>query len=213
MRQRIILLGSGGHAKVLLETLRRGGREIVGITDPVRPPGSSWENVAVLGDDSVISRFAVDDVILVNGIGSLPKDSGLRAKLYNEFVAQKYRFETVIDPFAIVAGSVLCRAGAQVMAGAIIQAGTVIAENAIINSGAIVEHDCVIGCHVHVAPGAVLSGNVEIGNNVHIGTGAVIIQGIRIGAGSIVGAGSVVTRDIGARQIVYPARARIQDIY
>ncbi|MDT4288731.1 acetyltransferase [Methylomonas sp. MO1] len=212
MSKPVILLGGGGHARVLLDMLRRLEIEILGMADPHRLPGSEHFGVKILGDDSAIRAYAANDIALVNGIGSLPRGAGLRGNLYEQFVKQGYVFQTLVDPRAFTAGGVQLAQGVQVMAGAIIQAGTKIAENCIVNSGAIVEHDCRIGRDVHIAPGAVLSGGVELGNNVHIGTGATIIQGLRIGSGSVVGAGSVVTRDIGCKQIVYPPRSHIQDL-
>ncbi|MGZ0076704.1 acetyltransferase [Methylomonas sp. YC3] len=212
MSKPVILLGSGGHARVLLDMLRRLEIEILGIADPHRLPGSEHFGVRVLGDDSAIRAYAADGIALVNGIGSLPGDGGLRANLYQRFLAQGYRFKAVVDPRAFTASDVQLANGVQVMAGAIIQTGTQIAENCIINSGAIVEHDCRIGRDAHIAPGAVLSGGVELGDKVHIGTGATIIQGLRIGSGSVVGAGSVVTRDVGCKQIVYPPRSHIQNL-
>jgi len=149
---------------------------------------------------------------LIQPRSSLPKDKGLRARLFNTFNAKGYRFKTLVDPTAFIAADVELSDGVQVMAGVIIQAGTKIAENTIVNSGAIVEHDCRIGRHVHIAPGAVLSGTVDVGDGVHVGTGATIIQGISIGAGSIIGAGSVVTQDIACNRIVYPPRSQIKSI-
>jgi len=212
MSKPVVLLGSGGHAKVLLGMLQRCGCEIAGVTDPARVPGSEWLGCRILGGDEAVSRFEPDQVLLVNGMGSLPHDGGMRRTLFDDFTAAGYRFLSVLDPAAFVADQVRLAAGVQVMAGAVIQVGVLIAENCIVNSGAIVDHECRIGRHVHIAPGAVLSGGVEIGDGAHIGTGAVVIQGIHIGSGSIVGAGSVVTKDVGARQIVYPARSQIQDL-
>lgn len=210
MSRTVILLGSGGHARVLLSMLRRLQIDILGFVDPHRPVGSDYLGVKVLGDDSAVLAYSIEQVELVNGVGSLPGDAGVREHLFSQFSARGYRFGTVIDPRAFVATEAELMQGVQVMAGAIIQAGAKIASNCIINSGAIIEHDCRIGRHAHIAPGAVLSGGVEVGDNVHIGTGAMVIQGIRIGSGSVVGAGGIVTRDVGKGRIVYPARSHIQ---
>ncbi len=209
----VILLGSGGHARVLLGMLRRLDVELLGIVDPHRPIGSEYLGVGILGNDEAVLDYASAQVDLVNGIGSLPGDAGIRKQLFNRFSEQHgYRFKTVIDPLAFIAADTELAEGVQVMAGVIIQAGTKIAESCIVNSGAIVEHDCQIGRYAHIAPGAVLSGGVEVGDNVHIGTGAMVIQGIRIGEGSVIGAGSVVTKDVGCRKIVYPARSLVRDL-
>ncbi|MFA6051976.1 MAG: acetyltransferase [Methylobacter sp.] len=212
MTKPIIILGGGGHAKVLIDMLHRLNCRLIGIVDPNHPIGSTLLGLNVLGADKVVFDYSAAEVELINGVGSLPKDKGLRANLFNTFSAQGYHFKTLIDPTAFIAADAELSDGVQVMAGVIIQAGTKIARNTVVNSGAIVEHDCCIGRHVHIAPGAVLSGTVEVGDYVHIGTGAKIIQGISIGSGSIIGAGSVVTQDIACNQIVYPPRSQIKPI-
>lgn len=207
----VIILGSGGHARVLLGMLRRLEIEIVGIVDPNRSAGSDYLGTRILGGDTEVMNYSNRQIELVNGVGSLPGDKGLRRKLYERFAEAGYRFKTVIDPTAFVADDAVLAEGVQVMAGSIIQAGASLGENSIINSGAIIEHDCRIGCHAHLAPGAVLSGSVEVGDNVHIGTGATVIQCIGIGDDCVIGAGSVVTRSVGSGQIVYPARSVVRD--
>jgi len=212
MTKPIIILGGGGHAKVLVDILHRLNCRLLGIVDPNQSIGCVLLELNVLGSDNAVFDYSAAEIELVNGVGSLPKDKGLRARLFNTFNAKGYRFKTLVDPTAFIAADVELSDGVQVMAGVIIQAGTKIAENTIVNSGAIVEHDCRIGRHVHIAPGAVLSGTVDVGDGVHVGTGAIIIQGISIGAGSIIGAGSVVTQDIACNRIVYPPRSQIKSI-
>lgn len=212
MTKPVIILGGGGHARVLLDILRRLNCRLLGIVDPHQPVGGTLLGLQVLGADDVVFDYSATEIELINGIGSLPKDKGLRASLFNSFNAQGYRFKTLIDPTAFIAADVELKNGVQVMAGAIIQAGAKIAENTIVNSGAIVEHDCRIGRHVHIAPGAILCGAVAIGDNVHIGTGATIIQGISIGSDSVIGAGSVITQDVAGNRIVYPPRPQIKSI-
>ncbi|WP_347988740.1 acetyltransferase [Methylomonas sp. AM2-LC] len=208
----VIILGSGGHARVILNILSRLGVMVKGFVDPHRPVSSIYMGISVLGDDQSVLNCETDQVELVNGIGSLPRDAKLRSTLFDFFQKRGYTFKTVIDPLAFVADDVRLAAGVQVMAGVIIQTGTIIAENSIVNSGVIVEHDCRIGKHVHIAPGAVLSGEILVGDHVHIGTGATVIQGIEIGEGSVIGAGSVVTRSVSCQQIVFPPRAQHQDL-
>jgi sugar O-acyltransferase (sialic acid O-acetyltransferase NeuD family) len=212
MTKPIIILGGGGHAKVLIDILHRLNCRLLGIVDPNQLVGADFQGLKVLGADNAVFEYAAAEVELINGVGSLPKDKGLRASLFNTFNARGSRFRTLLDPTAFIASSVALSEGVQVMAGVIIQSGAEVAENTIVNSGAIVEHDCRIGRHVHIAPGAVLCGAVEVGDSVHVGVGAKIIQGISIGQGSIVGAGSVVTQNIACNRIVYPPRSQIRSI-
>ena len=82
------------------------------------------------------------------------------------------------------------------MAGAILQSGSVIGDNVIVNTNASVDHDCRIGQHVHLAPGVVVCGNVCVEELGHVGAGAKILQSVRVGAHALVSAGTLVKLDI-----------------
>jgi sugar O-acyltransferase (sialic acid O-acetyltransferase NeuD family) len=190
----VIVVGGGGHAKVLVSTLLLQRRRILGFVElkPLPPP---LLGIAHLGDDSAVFLHRPDQVRLVNGVGSI--DSTIsRREVYEKFRGQQYIFETVIHPSAIIAAEVHIKDGVQVMAGVVVQPGSCLGANVIINTGARVDHDCWIDAHAHIAPGVTLSGDVHIGEGAHIGTGASIIQGVNVGVASIVGAGAVVIGDV-----------------
>lgn len=205
----VIILGAGGHSKVLIEALLVSSAVITGIVDPNQIlVGANILGVPVLGgDDIVVDEFAPSQIQLVNGLGSVGLPI-IRQQLYNKFKGLGYYFATVVHPSAVVASDVVLGEGAQVMAGAVIQPGCSIGINSIINTRASVDHDCIIGDHVHISPGVTLSGGVAVGACSHIGTGATVIQGISISNGCLVAAGAVVTKDIsdGAKVRGVPAR-------
>lgn len=192
----VIVIGSGGHARVLIDTLRALRRDIIGILDPDETRiGQSVGGVIIIGNDDKVKEYNPNEIELVNGIGSIASTEKRKA-VYEKFKRAGYAFTQVIHPAATIMDDVQLGEGVQIMANAVIQTGCVIGDNTIINTGAIVDHDCVIDEHVHVAPGAVLSGGVRIGAMTHIGTSATIIQGIKIGQATIIGAGAVVVTDI-----------------
>lgn len=198
MERPVIIIGAGGHARVLIAVLKVLRREIIGILHPdASLIGQCIAGICVLGNDEKVSDYAPDEVVLINGLGSvsLPEK---RKDIYVKFKKNGYSFASVIHPSAIVVDDVKIGEGVQIMAGAIVQSGCLIGDNAIINTGAIVDHDCRIGAHVHIAPGAIISGGVEIGEMAHIGTGAKVIQGINIHGGAVIGAGAIVIRNINA---------------
>lgn len=198
-----IILGGGGHAKVVASMLRQLGKSVLGYTDP-NPKTILDGQTEYLGTDDILATYDSDDVHYVIGLGSIgPVDA--RRRLFMEQqdrgASQQDRgasFPALVHPFATVAPEATLGAGSQVMAGAVVQAGATIQQNVLVNTGATVDHDCTVGAHTHIAPGCTLSGSVTVEEKVHIGTGATIIQGCAIGKRSVVGAGAVVLEDVEA---------------
>jgi sugar O-acyltransferase (sialic acid O-acetyltransferase NeuD family) len=202
----VIVIGGRGHAKVLVSTLLLCRTSILGFVD-LNPTASPFLGIRCLGSDAAIFLHAPGDVRLVNGVGCTSSTAN-RQDIYYRFTQKGYCFATVIHPSAIVAPEVQIEDGVQIMAGAILQSGSSVGSNAIVNTGAIIDHDCVVGAHAHIAPGAVLSGGVHVDSGAHVGTGACIIQGVFIGAASVVGAGAVVIKDVspGVTTVGVPAK-------
>ena len=206
MDKPVIIIGAGGHARVLFDCLRLQGVNVLGMLDK---EGAYNGNSAlpIIGDDSAISEYPSDTVELINGLGSIGNMS-LRTSIFSKFKNLGYCFRNVIHPSAIIAHDCELGEGVQVLAGAVINSGTKIGANTIVNTGAIVDHECIIGSHVHIAPGCTLSGGIHIGYGTHIGTGATIIQGISIGNRALVAAGAVVVKNVpdGEKVMGVPAK-------
>jgi sugar O-acyltransferase (sialic acid O-acetyltransferase NeuD family) len=208
----VLIVGGGGHAKVLIDMLRLRSMRILGITeaDPTKL-GTEVLGVRVIGDDKAISEHTPGNLLLVNGIGSvnLPR---ARKTVFEKFKEKGFTFATIIHPSAVVAPDVVLGEGCHIMAGAVIQPGSRIGMNTIVNTGSSVDHDCLIGDHVHISPGVTLSGGVTVGRMTHIGAGATIIQGIRTGDNCLVYAGSVVVDDVPAETQVLGVPAKIRRV-
>ncbi|MDH4455362.1 MAG: NeuD/PglB/VioB family sugar acetyltransferase [Verrucomicrobiota bacterium] len=191
-----ILIGGGGHGRVLLEAvqLQRPG-VLVGVLDS-QPGLIEVCGVQVLGGDELLPELMqLGFTHFVIGVGSV-KSCARRAALHAEALKHGLVALTVIHPAAWIALSAEIGGGAQILAKAVVNTGAKLAEHVLVNCAAVVEHDCVVGAHTHIATGAVLCGSVQVGAAAHIGAGAVIRQGIRIGARAVVGAGAVVVRDV-----------------
>ena len=208
-----LIIGAGGHAKVVLDLLLASGCTVVGMLD-VDPQSLGRQILGhpVLAEDITLAAHLPGTVLLANGVGGIGHTEQ-RRRVFERMVTQGYVFPALIHPTAIIARDVMVEDSAQVMAGAVIQTGAHIGHNSIVNTRAIIDHDCQIGGNCHIAPGATLSGSVRLGDGAHVGTGACVIQGIHIGAHACVGAGAVVIRDVASHSVVtgVPAHRRDSD--
>lgn len=203
-RPACILLGGGGHARVLIDCLQLGGAVmLVGVLEADQARwGQSMLNVPILGGDERLAELAVHDVnCFAVGVGGTGNNRP-RRKLFEFALSCGLRSLTIQHPTAVLSPHATVGEGAQLLPGCIVNAGARVGHNVIINSGAIIEHDCIISDHAHVATGAKLASTVKVGVGAHVGAGATILQGITIGAGAIVGAGAVVVKDVPADVIV-----------
>ena len=195
--RKIVIIGAGDHAHVLLDILLEQHIEVIGLSDANKElKGSFVYGIPVIGcDNDVLTMFDPKEVLLVNGMGSV-SSTKLRAKVYTSFKTRGFTFATIIHPSSIISKRAKIGEGVQLLPGTIVNTDVIIEEDTIINTKTSIDHGCSIGAHVHIAPGCVLSGCVSIGNNSHIGTGSIVIQGIHIGENTLIGAGSVVIHDI-----------------
>lgn len=210
MREKIVIIGVGGHAKVVAECVDETKYEIVGFLDKDDEHlGEMIDGIPIIGNDADPVRWIEAGISgCVNGIGHVG-NCMIRNKVYKKFKEAGFHMITAIHKSSIVSKKAVIEDGAVIMPGAVVNTGAHIMENVIINSKAVIEHDTIVGEGTHVAPGSAISGGVTIGKNVLIGTGSSIIQSRVIGDNTIVGAGTVVTRDIANNVVAVGNPARI----
>lgn len=202
VRGELVIVGAGGHAKVVVATARAAGFRVVAIVDDARRRwGQHLAGLVVSGpSDPVLQDPAAQVVLAIGGNGAR------RARAQGA----RCRFAAVVHPSAIVDDTVQIGPGSVVFAGVVIQPDTAIGAHAIVNTAASIDHDCVIGEAVHVGPGTRLAGNVTLGDEVFLGIGVAVVPGVTIGARTTVGAGAAVVGDLpgGVVAVGVPARAR-----
>lgn len=199
-RRPVVVLGAGGHAKVVVSLLRSCGYEVAGLYDD-RPEvwGTKVLGAEVIGAIELLKTHRGPAVIAIG-------NGRVRQSLANLL---RLDWLTVVHPTAWVDPAVSMGAGTVICAGAVIQPDVRIGAHTIINTGATVDHDCVLGDFVHIAPGAHLTGNIRIGEGVLVGAGAVAIPGLTIGSWTTVGGGATVVRDLPSDVIAIGNPARI----
>lgn len=197
MNKKVIIIGAGGHAKVIADIVIKNNDILLGFLDDNIEIGTYIiENYKVLGNIPKCIEYKNDDIEFIIGIG----DNHTREKIADMYDLKYY---TAIHPNAIISIDVKIYEGTTIMAGSCINAGTCIGKHCIINTGAIVEHDNVLEDYVHISPNAVLAGNIKIGKYTHIGVGAIVRNNIIITKDCIIGAGAVVVKDINETGKVY----------
>ena len=178
-----ILVGAGGHAKVLAEVLAARGIELAGYVDP---EVCDWlPGLRRIESDQSLARNESGDFVIGFG-GVTPDQLRRRLDLFRRYRSQGRQFPAIVHPAAWVSRTATIDSGAVILGGAIVQPGAVIGEAAIVNSGAIVEHDVQVGAGSHVAPGAVILGDAKIGECVMVGARAVVVQGAHLSDGGFV---------------------------
>lgn len=195
MSEKLLVIGSGGHAKVILRALKRRYAEL-GLVDPALPIGTRRMDVPVIGtDDDLPALFRQGWTSAALGVGSVTS-TALRERLAAKLLSIGFSLPAIVDEAALLGEGVTLGEGAFVNCGAIVQAGASIGRFAILNTGSIVEHDCVIGDFAHISSGAVVLGGASVGFGSLVGGGSVVRQGIVIGSRTVVGAGSVVVQPL-----------------
>lgn len=201
----VILVGGGGHARVVLSVLERLGTRILGYTAIEE---SADFPCTYLGTDKALFQDDLpSDQALVMGLG-LPAPNPNRLALLQRFIAAGFRFPAVVAPGSIVSADVgLCQA-TTVLDGAIVAIGSHLGVGCIINHNVSVDHECVIGDNTHIAPGATICGGVRIESNSFVGAGATIVPGVRIAGNCVVAAGATVTANTEADSMYAGCPAR-----
>jgi sugar O-acyltransferase (sialic acid O-acetyltransferase NeuD family) len=205
----IVIIGAGGHGKVVLDILQSGSQyRAVGFLDAnPKLVGTVVGGLPVFGAIHLVGRIRQQHRIggAIVAIG----DNRARAGYVDNIAAQGIELINAIHPSAVVAKSAVLGRNVVVAAQAVICTETRIGDCVTINTAATVDHECEIADSVHVCPGAHLAGRVRIGARSMVGLGANVLQCLTIGEDSIIGAGTVVLRDVPAGSTVVGVPGKI----
>ena len=193
----IILLGLGGHAHSVVDSIEQGGKyNIVGFLDTEEMQGKRYKDYCVLDTDDALQKYfdrGIRNAFVTIGFMG---HGIVRNRLYQRLKDIGYILPNIIDRTAVLSENVILEEGIFVGKKAVINANAVIKKMCIINTGAIVEHDCRINSFSHIAVGTVLCGGVLVGEQTFIGANATVIQEKIIGKHCIIGAGTIVNKNV-----------------
>lgn len=196
MARKIIVVGAGGHAKVVIDAIEKQGgtHNILVFDDNPDLWGKHLFGYPVIGNLETLLAQApsLEIEYAVVAIGNINQ----RLKVAKALEDNGIQLGRVIHPTAVVSKGAKLGQGTVLFASAVVNADSQIGTHVIVNTGATVDHDCHIADGVHIAPGASICGGVTIGYGTFIGAGAVVIPGVKVGSHVIVGAGSTVLNDI-----------------
>ncbi len=206
-RTACVIVGAGGHGRVVLDILLSGRRyRPVGFLDSnTELHGRRMDGLPILGDLDALAELRSQGVAAaIVAIG----DNGTRRGFADVVEGAGFELINAIHPSANLARNVTLGRNVVIAAGALVCAHCQIGDSAILNTGCIVDHESMIGTATHICPGARLAGRVTVESGAFVGIGATILQCLRIGYDAIVGGGAVVTRDVEPMTTVVGVPAR-----
>lgn len=196
--KKVIVIGAGGHGRVIADIIDLSGDVVLGFLDDKEP--EHVLNISYLGKIIDLIKYQQETFFIV-AIG----DNHTRKQIMEAYDLNWY---TAIHPSAVIAPDVEIAEGSAIMANAVINTGSKIGKGVIVNTAATVDHDNVLANYVHISPGAHLGGTVNIGSETWIGIGAVVSNNINICGECVVGAGALVIHPIMLKGVYIGVPAR-----
>ena len=193
MKEKILLIGAGQHARVVLYNIQEQNKyEVIGILDKNLNKAREekiFEGIPILDIDySKIDLKKLKEEIGVTKFFISFGNMKYRKKVWKMFKQAGWDSVNIIHPNAVISR---------------------IGNNVGINTGSQVNHDNIVEDHVYIASGVILSGGVKIAENTLLDDGVIITLGKSVGKNSLIGAGAVVTKNIEDNVVAYGNPAKI----
>lgn len=208
-KPRVLILGAGGHGRVVLDILLAAGEcDVVGFLDNnADMHGRRVDGLPVLGGIDEAETWRRDESI--DGVIVAIGDNGARRGITRRIQQRGIGLVSAIHPSASIAGSATVGRNVVIAAGVVVCANCQIGDSVILNTGCLVDHQTMVGEGCHICPGVRIAGRVTVEPGTFVGIGATVVPSVTLGCESIVGAGSVVLENVEpmATVVGVPARA------
>jgi UDP-perosamine 4-acetyltransferase len=202
-RNKVVIVGGGGHTKMCLDILQQVKSyevaEIVEYYPEHTIKGVRGQKPASVQTLKKLFQQGVRHAVV--GVGALHNPK-IRDTIFCELKKIGFFMPNLVHPFSTIEPSASLGEGNQVMAGAVISSNAVIGNNCIINSGSVICHDSLLFDNAHIAPGTVLAGHAKVGSNTLVGMGVTVYRAVSIGNNVIIHNGLSIVKDIPDNTIV-----------
>lgn len=204
MREKLLIIGTGQHARMLIELIEEQNKySIVGLISKKKEKKKIY-NYPILCSDKYLKKFLKENKDVKNyalGIGD--NNGGMVER--NKIIT---KFDKILNPVNIISPRALISKHATIGKGNIIEAfakimnGVKVGNHCMIESYTAVNHDQVIGSNTFIGNNVSMAGK-KIGKNCIIGDGATIGYKVIIGSNCIVNQGSVINTNLKNNVIAY----------
>lgn len=202
----LIIVGGGGHARVVADAALASGLQVVAFADSALQGGEIAGIRVVSGETAELARASQElQASVVVAVG----DNAARQRIQTQLWEAGVSLARVVHPSANVLGRARLGGGSVLLAGCVVGVDADVGEGVVINTGASVDHDCVVGPFAHLSPGVHLGGQVRIGEGTHLAVGVSVRNAVSVGAWSVVGVGAAVVCDIPERVVAYGVPAKV----
>jgi len=193
--QRALIIGTGGHCRVILSLLAdTKEHEVIGVIELGTPRKNEVIlGIPIVGSDSDLesySKYTNLDIFLAIGDNKQRTNWLKRAHILN------FTTPNLISPSAFIHSSVQMGEANIVCGNAFIGPEAVLADNNLINTAVVIEHEVKVGSNCHLAPSSTVCGRSSINDSCFIGAGATVINNIELAIHTKIGAGSTLIQNI-----------------
>lgn len=177
MNRSLLILGAGGHGKVVLDVAESMKcYEVIHFLDDGKEVGEEVLGHQVVGKISEYHLHSRDYTDAIVALGN----NKVRLELTKKLQVLGYHIPILIHPTSVVSQYTNIKEGTVIMPQAVVNADAKIGTACIINTGAIIEHDCEVGDGAHIAYRSVLGGGAKVGHEVLVDIGVVVGRNVEI---------------------------------
>ena len=183
-KKSLIIIGAGGHGKVVAEIAGLNGYTEIAFLDD--NPDSNPLVVGVVAE--YVKYLDSSDFFVAVG------NNKIRQKIFYMLKDAGANIVTLFHPTAVVSATAKVGEGVVVMPHALVGVDAEVGDGAIVNTCASVDHDCYLGDFAHVSAGVHMAGLMRIESLTFVGVGATVVQNVC--SDCLIGAGAVVAKPI-----------------